>query len=282
MQIGLRAHDYGTGVTPEKLAELLAPFAPAGVQLALAKSLDGAPPAGGLNPGYARRVRAALAGRGIAVAVLGCYINPVHPDAGERERQLRRFEEHLRHARDFGCPTVATETGSLNPDCSFHPGTGAPEVFELLCRSLRRLAAFAERCGASVAIEAVADRHTVSSVEKMAEAIRRVDSPALSVIYDPVNLVPAAGLDGPHADFFARAFDAFGDRITAVHAKDFRMEGGVKNGALPAGTGVLDYRALMALVGERKPGIDVLLEDSSPETGLAAMEFVRNSAGANR
>jgi hypothetical protein len=41
LQIGLRAHDYGTNVSPEKLADILVPYEPASIQLALAKALSG-------------------------------------------------------------------------------------------------------------------------------------------------------------------------------------------------------------------------------------------------
>ena len=279
MQIGLRAHDYGTGVGAERLAEILGAFAPASVQLAPAKSLADAPAPGRMSPGYARGVRKALEAVGVSIAVLGCYINPVHPDPDAREKHLRRFEEALRYARDFGCPVVGTETGSLNGDCSFHPDTEKPETFDLFCRSLERLTTTAEKCGSIVAIEAVADRHAIHSVEKMEAALRRLRSPALKVIYDPVNLVPRAGLRESQAEFFGRAFEAFGEEIVAIHAKDFRVEGGAKNGSLPAGTGDMDYPALMGLVMERKPGIDVLLENSCPATGREAMAFLRRSAG---
>jgi len=279
LQIGLRAHDYGTNVSVGELAGILDGFRPASIQLALAKALRGAPGPGGLSPGYAATVRKTLEAKGISVAVLGCYINPVHPDPAARERQLCRFEEHLRFARDFGCAMVGTETGSPNGDCSFHPDTEKPETFDLFCRSLERLVLTAEKCGSVVAIEAVADQHTVHSVEKMALVLRRLASPALRVIYDPVNLIPKAGLAESQAEFFERAFDAFGNEIVAIHAKDFRMENGKKNGALPAGTGGLDYKALLRLVMERKPGIDILLENSCPSTGREAMAFLRRAAG---
>jgi sugar phosphate isomerase/epimerase len=272
LQIGLRAHDYGKNVTPETLADILAAYAPASIQLALAKSFVNAPQAGGLNPGYARLVRRALEKRGIAIAVLGCYINPVHPDADIREAQLRSFEEHLRFARDFGCALVGTETGSRAPDCGFHPDTAKNETFDLFCASLERLLAVAEKCGSIAAIEAVADQHTISSIEKMSEVLRRFPSPALRVIYDPVNLIPRAGLGESQERFFTRAFDAFGDKIAAVHAKDF-ISGKAKD--LPAGTGELDWPALLGLIKARKNGIDILLENTSPQTGGQAMEFLR-------
>jgi len=279
LQIGLRAHDYGTNVTAERLAEILGEFKPASIQLALAKALCDAPKQGCLSPGYARRIRGILEAKNISVAVLGCYINPVHPDPDTREKHLYRFEEHLRFARDFGCAMVGTETGSRNGDCSFHPDTERPETFDLLCRSLERLIATAEKCGSIVAIEAVADQHSVCSVEKMKQVLSRLASPALRVIYDPVNLIPKSGLRESQGDFFARAFEAFGKEIVAIHAKDFRMEGGQKNGALPAGTGELDYGALLKIVMERKPGIDILLENSCPDTGIAAMAFIRSAVG---
>jgi sugar phosphate isomerase/epimerase len=274
LQTGLRAHDYGTGLSLEQLAETLAEYQPASIQLALAKSLADPPGPGGLSPGYARRVRRALEQRGIAVAVLGCYINPVHPDPDIREAQLRSFEEHLRFVRDFGCALVGTETGSRNGDCSFHPDTEKPETFNLLCASLERLLNTAEKCGSIVAIEAVADQHTVSTIEKMRQILNLFPSPALKVIYDPVNLIPRSGLAESQERFFTRAFDAFGSEIAAIHAKDFSAK--EKRKDLPAGSGDLDYPALLRLVRERKNGVDILLENSGPDTGKAAMAFLRN------
>jgi sugar phosphate isomerase/epimerase len=248
------------------LADTLAALKPASIQLALAKAFLSAPPAGGLSPGYARAIRDTFADRGIAIAVLGCYINPVHPDPEIRENSLRRFEEHLRYARDFGCALVGTETGSCNPDCSWHPDTEKPETFDLLCSSIDRLVTYAEKCGSIVAVEAVADQHTVHSIEAMAKLLERFPSPALRVIYDPVNLIPIKGLQENQADFFNRAFDAFGDRIAAIHAKDFRMENGRRGDGIPAGTGELDYPSLIEIIKRRKPDIDILLENGKPET----------------
>jgi len=278
LQIGLRAHDYGLNVSPEELAKIIGEYQPASIQLALAKSLSGFPAYTCLSPGFARRIRQLLEEQHISIAVLGCYINPVHPDGEARENELRRFEEHLRYARDFGCAMVGTESGSCNADCSFHPDTEKASTFDLFCFSLERLLNTAEKCASTVALEAVADIHTISSIEKMGEIIRRFDSPALRVIYDPVNLIPGAGLNESQEQFFTRAFDTFGNKIAAIHAKDFRFEQGKKNGALPAGTGDLDYEALMRIILERKPGIDILLEDTSPATGKQAMEFLRSVA----
>lgn len=278
IRIGLRAHDYGR-LPPEQLANTLAEYTPASIQLALAKAFPHAPPPGGLSPGYARHIREVFEARGIAVAVLGCYINPVHPDPEERNAQLRRFEEHLQFARDFGCGVVGTETGSCSPDCSWHPDTQKPETFDRFCASLEWLITTAEKCGAVVGIEPVAHQHTVDSIERMGSLLARFPSPALKVIYDPVNLIPLGGLEEEQSVFFDRALKTFGEHIVAVHAKDFRMEQGKKRGDLPSGTGLLDYTALLTALMRRKPGIDILLENSIPAQAQNTIRFLRETAG---
>jgi sugar phosphate isomerase/epimerase len=277
IQIGLRAHDYGR-LPPEQLADTIAAYHPESIQLALGKAIVPTPDLGSLSPGYARRIKKIFEVRDISIAVLGCYINPIHPDFGQRENQLRRFEELLRYAGDFGCLLVGTETGSLNADCSFHPETGKEETFELLCASIERLVNFAEKCGSVVAVEAVADQHTSCSVEKMDRLLKRIPSPALRVIWDPVNLIPVTGLNESQEQFFAEALDAFGDKIVAIHAKDFRMDGGRKKGDLPAGTGELDWTVLLKLLGQRKYGIDIILENSVPATARGTIAFMRETA----
>jgi sugar phosphate isomerase/epimerase len=109
-------------------------------------------------------------------------------------------------------------------------------------------------------VEAVASRHTVDTIDKMAALLRRLDSPRLGVVYDPVNLIPEGGV-GDQAAFFREALDAFGTRIVAVHLKDFRVVDGKKRGDLPALSGELDTEALFRLLQSTGSDLDVLLEN---------------------
>jgi sugar phosphate isomerase/epimerase len=232
-----------------------------------------------MDTAAANRIAGAFAAKGIAIAVLGCYINPIHPDPDAREKQLRRFEESLRLARDFGCSVVGTETGSLNPDCSWHPDTQGEAAFDMLCRSVERLARKAEDNGCVLGLEPVAEQHSLSSVEKTRRLLERVDSRAIGIIFDPVNLVPDAGLAESCESFFARAALVFGDRIVAVHAKDYKMIAGRKSAALPAGSGELDYPALFRMLEKYAPHAPVILENASPATAPAAMDFIEEAWG---
>lgn len=284
MQFGFRAHDFGR-MPIERLARTLHVFAPVTIQLALTKALDTYPDAGQLSPGYARRIRKVLESHDIDIAVLGCYINPVHPDDQLLDRALARFEEHLVFCADFGCRLVGTETGSYNPDGSFHPETASEKTFDRLTRSVERLVRTAEKFGALVGIEPVADTHVIGSVASMARLLARIDSPNLRVIHDPVNLLPSAspfGPEGPDGNqqrsIFLEAFDAIGEKIAAVHLKDFTYHEGIKSAALPALTGHMDVPALLSIISERKGGIDILLENTQMDTAALTLGALKRMA----
>jgi L-ribulose-5-phosphate 3-epimerase len=282
--IGVRAHDFGT-LPPDDLATAVSLPGVSCIQLALSKAVAGMEtnPAR-LGPSGARAVAETFARRGVAVAVLGCYINPVHPDPAARDSALRRFEDHLRAAADFGCRIVGTETGSVEPDCSYHPDTATEATFLTLVESVRRLARVAEATGpggAVVGVEAVADKNTIYSAALMRRLLDEVGSSSVGVIFDPVNLVPNTGVRSQDA-FLDECFAAFGDRIVAVHAKDYRIEEGScgpkKIHPLPAGAGELDWIGVFRrLRAAGKDGVPVLLENAGPAEAPGAIAFLRRA-----
>jgi L-ribulose-5-phosphate 3-epimerase len=277
LHAGVRAHDFGK-LPIEELGRRVREKGFTAIQLALAKSLPGIGTAPGfLSPGFANHVRDALARHGVTIAVLGCYINPIHPDPEIRRRELARFTEHLRFARDFGCSVVATETGSRAPDCSYHPETETEEALEEFIGVIRGLVSTAERFGVTVGIEGVAGQHTISTQERMVRVLEAIDSPNLGVVYDPVNFLPVERTVELQEDSIEGAFERFGDRIVTVHAKDFTVVDGRKKGDLPAGTGLLNWNLLFRLLKKRKPMMHVLLENTTPETMDRTLRFVREA-----
>ncbi|MCK9548000.1 MAG: sugar phosphate isomerase/epimerase family protein [Sphaerochaeta sp.] len=275
--LGIRAHDLGVFASGEALAAEAARLGPSiPIQLAFTKVIAPAPH---LTDEYVAAFAQALNAHGVWTAVLGCYINPVHPDEAIRDQQLGLFEEHLRLAPLLGNPIVGTETGSPNPDCSFHRETYEPHMLSALYRSIERLLEAAVRHNSTIGIEAVARQHTIGSIERMKNLVDHFDTPHLKVIYDPVNLVPWTGIseadgtvrlkpsDEGQAAFFADALDAFGSKIAALHIKDYRLdEQGWKVGDLPTGTGVLNWKLLFTMLSERAIDAVGLLENAEPQT----------------
>ncbi|MBB6481226.1 sugar phosphate isomerase/epimerase family protein [Spirochaeta isovalerica] len=273
INIGVRAHDFGKMEAPE-LSDRIGKFGFSSIQLALKKAIAGFDEDHGrLSPGLGNYFRDSFARNRIDISVLGCYINPVHPDRLEREKAISRFKEHLLFSRDFGCAIVGTETGSPNPDCSFTEDIYKEETFQDFIAALKVLVAAAEKTGAIVAIEGVADKHTIHSHERMKRTLELIPSPNLGVIYDPVNFLPAAQ-SGESDRLMEEAFELFAHKMVAIHAKDFKMDDGIKNGTLPAGQGELNYHLLFDLIRHYKPWIHVLLENNRPETLRESLRFL--------
>lgn len=275
MNIGVRAHDFGR-MTIEELAEKAAEKGFKCIQLALDKSLSGyeAEP-GFLSPGAATHVRDVLYKKGVNISVLGCYINPIHPDLEVRRKSIERFKEYIRFARDFGCSIIATETGSLNADCSYHPDTDKEETFDIFRGIIEELVREAEKFGVIVGVEPVADKHTISTPQKMKKLLDVIESNNLQVIFDPVNIIPEKECEKQN-EIITQSFDLFKEQIIAVHVKDFVIENGLKNGNLPAGEGMLNYGLLFKLLKKHKPNIAILAENNSPETFDSCIKFLKD------
>lgn len=288
-QLGLRAHDLGTFNTIEELATEVGKYGSSvPIQLALKKALTQAPSANAYTEDFIVGIRDALQAKGAYVGVFGCYINPVHPDKAERDEHLSRFENHLKYAKLLGCRLVGTETGSLNPDCSYHPGTADPKVLDVFYRSIERLLEAAVKYDAIVGVEAVSKQHTISTIKRMADLVKKFDTPHLKVIYDPTNLVPWIGIpeqDGScrgipsfeaQREFFLSALDAFGSKIAALHVKDYQLnKQGFKIGDLAVGQGVLDWKFLFSELRRRSIEVPALLEDLNTATLVETLELLR-------
>lgn len=273
MLVGVRGHDVGK-LTAKELAKEIGEMGFPSMQLALGKALtDFDAGLGKLSPGMANYVRDTFKNQGVNIAVLGCYINPIHPILEERRKSLERFKEHIRFARDFGCSIVGTETGSMNADFSYNPLTHEDKALEMLIESVSELVSEAEKFGIIVGIEGVAT-HTVSTPEKMKIVLDRINSNNLQVIFDPVNLL---SIDNylEQDNIIKKSFELFGDRIVILHAKDFIIEDG-KMITVPAGKGLLNYKLVIDLIKEYKPFVQILLENATEDTFIYCKNFIED------
>lgn len=279
-QIGFRAHDFGKFASASSLAREVSKYQKESyIQLAPAKAFLQFPKIQDYTAVLLENLRSDLAKENVKIAVLGCYINPVHPDSDMQERQLRDFETCLRLSSHCGCLLVGTETGSIQPDCSFDLGTFEPNVLTRFYHAIERLLHTAEQTGSTIGIEAVSRQHTICSVQRLARLVETFDTPHLKIIYDPVNLVPWTGIsemDGSvrkvptqeaQHSFFSEALDAFGKKIAILHVKDYALdERGWKIGDLPVGEGVLDWEGLAQEMEKRNISVPWLLENINVQT----------------
>ena len=263
LRLGVRAHDFGM-FSAQELASRVTSSGFSSVHLALHKAIEGfvAEP-GHITAKLADDVHGAFMAKDLTIGVLGCYINPVHPDPTKRGTELARFLEQISYARRFGAMVVGTETGSIDPDCGYHEDTCLASTYKTFCGVLEKMLSRAEDHKVMVGIEPVSRNHTIGSPELMSKLIKDMASPHLSVIYDPVNAFPAEGLFSEQ-DEIAKCLDLFGERICAFHLKDYSLASGNKVGDLPCGTGDFDYSYLFTQIKTYFEDTPLLVENGSP------------------
>ena len=266
IQFGMRCHDIYKKAPLTEVLDAVQQQDIHHIQLAPGKSVsdyDFSP--GHYSAGFGYMIGQELAKRDIHVAVLGCYINPANPDASKREAETARFIEHLKYAKRMGADMVGTETGRFSVDQSVTPLTYTEECYQTVLKSFRTIVHAAEQLGVTVGVEGVFD-HTLYSPEMMARFLSDIDSEAVEVILDAVNLMtPASEFDPAlQGQILEKAFSLYGDRISVLHLKDFVFDGESQLFRHP-GEGHFDYSTLMKFVKEKKPGIIGLLENSTPD-----------------
>lgn len=274
LNIGIRAHDIENN-TVEELVEKLSEKNVQAIQLALLKSIhEFNVTTDSLNVGFARRIGRVFDQKGIDIAVLGCYINMIHPDEEERKKALDFFKDHIRMASAFGALTVGTETGGVFPEIGFTEENYTEKAYQKVLRSVSELVKEAEKNGVIVAIEGGIN-HPIYSPKMMKRLVDDIRSENMQVILDVVNyLYPDDTSKDTQHKIINESFELYGDRIQVIHAKDFVINDG-KIDIVPVGKGEMDYDFLLNKVKEEKPLIPILLESTQEPHLDESLDFVR-------
>ncbi len=280
MNIGIRLHDTAGTLLNERLQHARAQGFSC-VHVAMQKVTPGfqmmnAPAL--LTDALANEVRAALTANGQSCAVLGCYLNLATPDAEEYARTLACYQAHLRFAAKIGALVVGTETGAPNTAYRTTPECWTEEALELFINRLRPVVQTAEETGTMIAIEPVC-RHIVNTPERAQRVLDAIDSSALQIILDTVNLLTPDNCRQAD-DIVADALRRFGDRVMVLHMKDYKnVAGHADVQSMACGLGDMDYTRLLRFAKSR-PGLPMTLEDTKPDNAEAARLFLEEKAAA--
>ncbi len=273
MNYGMRCHDICKRGNIDQVLDTVKANNIDQIQLAMGKSFEGYDFSyGHYSPGLAHMIADKLNERNIHVSVLGCYINPTNPNEEKRQAEVKKFIEHLKYARIMGADMVGTETGRCSEDFRVVPETYTEANYRVLLKSMREIVSAAEKIGVIVGVEAVHD-HTLYSPEMMRRFLDDIDSPMVEAILDPVNLI-SADLYQDQDAVIDRAWELYGDRVTMLHIKDFRMEDGAPEFE-HVGDGLFHYHPILKHVKKDKPYVTMLLENSTPERYHRDVEYLQ-------
>jgi sugar phosphate isomerase/epimerase len=273
MRIGIRGHDIGN-YELDKIGQIMNKKKLKSIQFVAKKIIsEFEVTKGSMTPGMAQYINETLKKYGINISILGCYINLANPDDNELNELLNTFKEHIRFAKYLGCNIVGTETGALNREYVYTDKNNTEEAFQRSLNSIKILALEAEKFGVIVGIEGVT-KHVMNTPERLKRVLDNVKSNNLQVIFDPINFIDESNYD-KQDEIIKKSFDLFGDRIVIIHAKDFVYKDG-KVKQVSIGKGQFNYPLLLSLVKQRKPHIDVILEDTVPEDLDSSIKYIED------
>ncbi len=239
---------------------------------------------GGLDEDLAARLRDVLAEAGVHVAVFGCYKNLATPDAAQLADNLEEYRACARFAALLGGCPVGTETGRPNAGNKVADDRFSPEAMDAFCAGLSQACAAAAEAGVPLLIEP-GWNEVVNTPERCREVLDRVDSPALGVIYDAVSLLHPT-VAGDSAAVVARMLDLCGDKIRVLHAKDYEVVDNEDSDGWCDGsgsrlvchgageTGAFDFSPIAEWARAKHPGIDCVIENSTPATNAACRDYL--------
>ena len=275
IQFGLRLHDAEKMSLPE-LLPIVKGKGFSCVHLALSKALKEYPctPAA-LTPGYANYLRHLFEKNGLDIAVIGNYLNLANPDEEYMKNAREKYYAHIRFASLLGCGMVGTEIGAPNPEYKFCPECRTEKALSTFVKELKGVVKCAENYGVTLAIEPVA-RHIVWGPKVCRKVLDEVGSYNLQVLFDPVNMLDLDNVD--HRDeVFQEAIELLGPDIAMVHLKDFiRVDEGYGLKSVGAGTGEMDYTAILTYLKKEKPFVYATLENTTPENAAWCVEQLKN------
>ena len=281
---GVRLHDVA-GDTLEEKVQNAAELGFKCVHLAsklLCKSWD--TDIFGLTDERAKHLKDLFAKEGLTVTVFGCYKNLLEPDLEKREGILRQYEASGRFARVLGASVVGTECGRPDPKNQITEARTTDEALHELAREVKRAAALVEDEGSRLAIEP-GWNEAASTPERARKVLDEAGDPAVSDILDPVSLLHPTMLEDAAVQS-ERELALLGERISVLHAKDFRVVGNEEKAGWCDGsgsrlecygagvTGSFDYAPFVRWAKGTGRSIPCIVENGTPETFKTSLAYL--------
>lgn len=240
----------------------------------------------GLTEERAKQLVDMLQREGLVVDVFGCYKNLATPDSEQEKANTRAFSACGRFARWIGAPMVGSETGRPNAASQITEGRKGERALATLIRQAGEAAAALEDEGSRLALEPGWNEVTCTP-ERAAQALDGIGRPDVGIILDPVSLLHPTCLASQDA-LIEEALDLLGDRILALHAKDYEVidnedaagwcDGSgrrlVCHGA--GTTGAFDFGPVARWAQGQDGIMPCIVENGTPETFAKSLAYLRS------
>jgi sugar phosphate isomerase/epimerase len=225
-----------------------------------------------VTPQRARAIARPFREADLVVAAIASPVNFVDPDRARRRRQIERLDAVVDCCAEFESEAIVVDSGTLSANRPWepHPDNHKSATLREFLRAIKPTVRRAESAGVRILIEG--HLHHVVSSPAVALRVRESLGPALWFVMTPANFMTrtmAVSTRRPLRDLFT----ALGPHCPMAYAKDVRYVGSELT-TPRAGSGVLDYREYLTLLGEWLPGAPLILDQTTPADLRETIEFL--------
>ncbi len=275
MKLFIRAHDLGVK-GEDNVINRLEELGLEGVQLVAYKVLeDVAYTPHSITEERAKKLGEAFKDAGKTIPLIGAYFNPVHPNEDKIKNGIEVFKDYLSAAKDIGCDTVGSETGSYNGDkWIYHPQNRTDEALNRVIKTFSELAGYAADCGVNIGMEG-AFGHVCYEVKALNKAVKTIGADNIRIIFDLYNYLDRSNVDKMY-DILSEGLQTFGDRIQVFHIKDCVIgeDGSLKQCGV--GKGIFDYQKILGEIKKVCPNANLVFEGTTGEDIPYAVSYMKD------
>lgn len=189
-----------------------------------------------------------------------------NPDDDVRKNAVDTFKKCLAFNKTLGASIVGSETAypHLNDEEKkvWHP---------YMMDSIARLVEEAECLGVDMAIEPVY-WHPLKDLETTAMVFDKMNSSRLKMIFDPANVLEYPEID--QDAYWKQWLSELGDKIEAIHMKDFVLGENREYCPVCLGEGVIQYGEIIRWLKINKPDIVIVREELDPKTAQKDIRYM--------
>lgn len=272
MRIGVRAHDFGRH-SPKQLAQILTDAGYNAAQIVMPKVFDGIENYRDITHTQLSEIREALHEADLQISVLGCYMDLSHPDESIRMEAIENIKRCLSYAKELGAVAVASET-SYEHLSKEEKRVRRQDMID----SIQRIVCCAEEECIDFAIEPV-EWHPLDSIEEVQAVLRAVNySSRLKVLFDAANVITPSEVE-KQDEVWKAWLTAFGDRMIALHIKDFVWDEKGVYCPTALGAGVMDYSVISQWIQTKPDGMPLIREETIHECALEDLAYLKKLTG---
>jgi sugar phosphate isomerase/epimerase len=234
----------------------------------------------GCDASFARRVRRACAGSGLALVAVSGYANPLQPDAAPMGCSIPQLTALIELLPLLNCRTLVSWSGTYATGLGdAHPANATPAALDAL---RHHVVAVLPRLAALESVLALEPffTHVLNTPEKAAAFCAEQASPALQLVLDPPNLLPPASWSN-QSERIPALVKLLAPHTALVHLKDMRLRNGTLDMPGP-GQGILDYTAFARALAHAELSVPRIVEHVTLDQAAAARRFVLPQPPATR